>query len=369
MNSPSDWRGEDTSVKVVMRSAAEVLEETRNRPRLSTGSVDLDELLDGIESGLFYLLYGQDRDTKDLILHRLLVNCGLPPGRGGLGGKAVYLNFCNYYEEKTMLNPSRLAGLAKASGIDPMSVLDNNYGVFAFNELEQPTAVEEVVNTVEEDEEVRLIVVHGLTRFAETSKKKDEALEVLRKTMVRLKRAASERPAALVASSDVASTRRGRIPPPEGGGFLRQQVDILTYLHSAQVGQHSVVEAVLMKHHHKETPQRRRLYVSTGGIDLMGRVTPSFRQIYQAQIEELRKHFQRTLLDPDHREAFDALLREAWQPEDHALGNAKIPYVLDVMNLMGNVHLKAEVARLRKELSELKRQLAESEEGQDEERT
>ncbi|MFQ5870770.1 MAG: hypothetical protein ACE5IB_01230 [Candidatus Geothermarchaeales archaeon] len=50
---------------------------------------------------------------------------------------------------------------------------------------------------------------------------------------------------------------------------------------------------------------------------------------------------------------FDVLLREAWQREDHALGNAKVPYVLDVMNLLGNVHLMGEVAGLRRELSGL----------------
>lgn len=348
-------------MEVVMRSAAEVLEETRRRPRLSTGSVDLDDLIGGIEPGLFYLFYSRDRDTTDLIVHRLLVNCGLPPGRGGLGGKAVYLNFCNYYEEKTVLNPSRLAALAKASGIDPMLVFDNSYAVFAFNELQQPSAVDEVVSTVEGDEEVRLVVVHGLTRFAETSKKREEALEALRRTVGRLKRVASERQAALVVSCCVSATSRGRFPKPEGGSFLRYQVNVMMYLHSAQVGESGVVDASLLKHPYKETPRRVRLFVSRGGMNLMGRVTPSFRQIYQAQIEELRKHFQKTLLDPSHREAFDALLREAWQPEGHALGNAKVPCVLDVMNLMGNVHLMGEVVRLRRELSELEERLAEVE--------
>ncbi|NIN52408.1 MAG: hypothetical protein GTO23_04480 [Nitrososphaeria archaeon] len=90
----------------------------------------------------------------------------------------------------------------------------------------------------------------------------------------------------------------------------------------------------------------------------MGRVTPSFRQLYHTQIRELRKHFQNTLLDSNHREAFNLLLKEAWQPEGHALGNARIPAILDIMNLMANVHIMKEVAALRrkvKELEELKK--------------
>ncbi|MFQ5951745.1 MAG: hypothetical protein ACE5KH_06655, partial [Candidatus Geothermarchaeales archaeon] len=207
----------------------------------------------------------------------------------------------------------------------------------------------------------RLVVVHGLTRFAETSKKREEALEVLRGTVSRLKRMASQRRVALVASCGVSARSRGRGPKPEGGSFLRHQVNVMVHLHSAQVGESGIVKASLLKHPYKETPQRVRLFVSRGGMDLMGRVTPSFRQIYQALIEELRKHFQKTLLDPNHREAFDVLLREAWTREDHAMGNAKVPYALDVMNLMGNVHLMGEVVRLRKELSEMEEKLAEVE--------
>ncbi len=89
----------------------------------------------------------------------------------------------------------------------------------------------------------------------------------------------------------------------------------------------------------------------------MGRVTPSFRQLYHAQIQELKKHFQNTLLDLGHREAFNLLLKEAWTPEDHALSNAKVPYVLDVLNLMGNVHLMKEIAALRRKTKELEAKL------------
>ena len=37
------------------------------------------------------------------------------------------------------------------------------------------------------------------------------------------------------------------------------------------------------------------------------------------------------------------------------------PYILDAMNLMGNVHLVGEAVRLRRELSELEERLAEVE--------
>lgn len=45
-----------------------------------------------------------------------------------------------------------------------------------------------------------------------------------------------------------------------------------------------------------------------------------------------------------------------------AKGGARVLHILDAMNLMGNVHLMGEVVRLRRELSELEKRLAEVEE-------
>ncbi len=234
-------------------------------------------------------------------------------------------------------------------------MFQNNYSIFAFNEKQQASAVEEIVKTIENDGEIRLLTVHNLTRFVETSKKPDEARRTLKEVIGVLKRATRRNDVALVASGASTPSRR-RIPKPIGGTFLRHEANVMLYLKRGEGGV-SPVWAYLLKHPYRKTPQKMTLYVSRGGIDLMGRVTPSFRQLYHAQIQELKKHFQNTLLDLGHREAFNLLLKEAWTPEDHALSNAKVPYVLDVLNLMGNVHLMKEIAALRRKTKELEAKL------------
>jgi hypothetical protein len=82
----------------------------------------------------------------------------------------------------------------------------------------------------------------------------------------------------------------------------------------------------------------------------MGRITPSFRQLYHQQVEELKRGFQHTLLDISHREAFDLIIKEAWSTEGHAMANAWVPCTLDIMNLMANVHNKKVIAQLRAQI-------------------
>jgi hypothetical protein len=87
----------------------------------------------------------------------------------------------------------------------------------------------------------------------------------------------------------------------------------------------------------------------------MGRITPSFRQLFKKQIAELKKKrgFQDTLVSREHRKALNLLLRDAWSAESAALSNACIPYVLDALNLMANVHNKKCIEELEKEILEL----------------
>ncbi|MDQ3903665.1 MAG: hypothetical protein M3247_08505 [Thermoproteota archaeon] len=51
----------------------------------------------------------------------------------------------------------------------------------------------------------------------------------------------------------------------------------------------------------------------------MGRITPSFRQLYEEIISELRTELQAALVDLGHKSAFDLLLKEAWNPAQAAM--------------------------------------------------
>ena len=82
----------------------------------------------------------------------------------------------------------------------------------------------------------------------------------------------------------------------------------------------------------------------------MGRITPSFRQLYEETVSELRTEFQAALVDLGHKSAFDLLLKEAWNPEQSAMGNSTLPTVSDKLNVMASIHNRKLIAALAKEM-------------------
>ena len=96
----------------------------------------------------------------------------------------------------------------------------------------------------------------------------------------------------------------------------------------------------------------------------MGRITPSWRNIYHRQIFHLqkRKGFYHKLRDNAHQEAFNQLLR-AWGRESAALSNANIPAMLDVLNLMANIHATRQLEALKQEAEALRQRLRTLERG------
>ena len=70
----------------------------------------------------------------------------------------------------------------------------------------------------------------------------------------------------------------------------------------------------------------------------MGRITPSFRQLYEETIAELKSELQSAMVDLGHKSAFDLLLKDAWSREQAAMGNSTLPTVCDKLNLIASVH-------------------------------
>jgi hypothetical protein len=91
----------------------------------------------------------------------------------------------------------------------------------------------------------------------------------------------------------------------------------------------------------------------------MGRITPSFRQLYEETISELRTELQAALVDLSHKSAFDLLLKEAWNPEQAAMGNSTLPTVSDKLNVMASIHNRKLIAVLTKGLKENDREVEE----------
>jgi hypothetical protein len=84
----------------------------------------------------------------------------------------------------------------------------------------------------------------------------------------------------------------------------------------------------------------------------MGRITPSFRQLYEETISELKMELQAALVDLGHKNAFDLLLKEAWNSEQAAMGNSTLPTVCDKLNIMASIHNRKLLAALMRELNE-----------------
>ena len=84
----------------------------------------------------------------------------------------------------------------------------------------------------------------------------------------------------------------------------------------------------------------------------MGRITPSFRQLYEETMSELKMELQAALVDLGHKSAFDLLLKEAWNSEQAAMGNSTLPTVCDKLNIMAAIHNRKLIASLVRDLNE-----------------
>ena len=122
-----------------MHSALEHYNEHKTTLKMTTGSSNLDSLIDGIEEGCSYLFYGNNSVVLDAMVYRFLVNCVLPiKQKHGFESMGVFLSNVNYYDysRKTSatVNPEKIAVAAKCSGIDPKIVSKNLFILTAYNE-------------------------------------------------------------------------------------------------------------------------------------------------------------------------------------------------------------------------------------------
>ena len=71
----------------------------------------------------------------------------------------------------------------------------------------------------------------------------------------------------------------------------------------------------------------------------------------------------------NHKSAFDLLLKEAWNPEQAAMGNSTLPTISDKLNVMASIHNRKLIAIFAKgvkerdlEIEELKQRVSSLEE-------
>lgn len=134
-----------------------LLRRRRDIHRLTTGSRSLDELLGGgLETGALTEVAAEFGSGKTQIALQLCVNAQLPFDKGGLEGETVFIDTENTFR------PERVAQMARASDLDPDTVLPKVHVARAFNSAHQALLVERAAE-LGRQRPIRLIVVDSLT--------------------------------------------------------------------------------------------------------------------------------------------------------------------------------------------------------------
>jgi hypothetical protein len=258
-----------------MQSALDAFNAYENTLKMSTGSAELDSLIDSIQEGIFYLFYGTHRIIFDSMVYRFLVQCVLPvKHEHGFESMAICFNNSNYNNNRntrtTFLNPEKIGITAKCAGIDPKIVFKNLFIQTVYNEQQQVSAAEQVANLIESNENVKLLVINQLTRFVKDSKnknKKKEAANVLKKVLAIVCRVCAKNKVAIIATGDANPTSKDIIPRPIDGMYLKHAANVIVNIKENSKVYIPSFKATLMKHQYQRTPKAVLLSVKkTGGI-------------------------------------------------------------------------------------------------------
>jgi len=261
-----------------MKSALEHYNEHRTTLKMTTGSANLDSLIDAIQEGMFYLFYGNNSVVLDAMVYRFLVNCVLPvKEKHGFESMGVFFNNTNYYNysrrTSASVNPERIGVAAKCSGIDPKIVFKNLYILTAYNESHQLLVAEQITKLVESNSDIKLLVIHNLTKFFKdsTGRKKMETVNLLKQTIGTLCKVCGKHKVVLVCTGDSNTTSKGLIPKPTGGLYLKHAANVIVHI-KEQSGTSTIpsFKATLLKHQYVKTPKSAVIHIKkTGGMMLL----------------------------------------------------------------------------------------------------
>src|SRR6266704_3109374 len=188
-----------------MRSAFDHFNEHRNTLKMTTGSAELDSLIDSIQEGQFYLFYGKNKAVLDGLVHGFLVNCVLPVREHGFESMAVYVNSVDYYQpdKSVVLNPEKIAIAAKCAGIEPKIVYKNLFVQIAYNQQHQSAIAKQISELIEfKKRGIKLLIVNNLTKFFKESKNKNYAASYLKEALGIFCRICARNRIALICTGD-----------------------------------------------------------------------------------------------------------------------------------------------------------------------
>jgi hypothetical protein len=275
-----------------MQCGLHLLDRHGNVQKMSTGSAELDSLIDGMQEGSFYLFYStpENQLILDSLLNRLLVGCILPKDgkKHGFESMALLFNNIDYYTDKNkhqLLNPEKIAVIAKYAGIEPKIVFKNLYVQTAYNLEHQETIAQEIAEKIKSNLDIRLIAIRDLTKFIvmgnkanyDSSNRADDS-GTLKKVLSILYQTCVKNKVTLVATGYCNTSSSGIIPKPIGGTYLKHIVNVLVnlkpnqnngyyYTASSNTGGSSSAsyKATMTKHPYQVTPKSTNIYAKRIG--------------------------------------------------------------------------------------------------------
>jgi len=138
-------------------TALELKKERLNIGRITTGSRKLDELLGGgVETRTITEFFGEYGTGKTQICMQLAVNVQLPREKGGLEGKALFI------DSEGTFRWERIEAMARALGLDPDKVMSNIIWARAISSDHQMAIVEEAMDIIPR-ENIKILVVDSVT--------------------------------------------------------------------------------------------------------------------------------------------------------------------------------------------------------------
>jgi hypothetical protein len=238
---------------------------------MTTGSSELDSLIDGIEEGLVYLFYGDEIPLESLS-NRFLINCILPKKvKHGFESTAICLNNTDYYSRKLTLNPESLARTAKAAGIEPKIVSKNLLLKTVYNPKHQVESAVEIAKLVENSPDTKLVVLNNLTKyFQEASlERKLQAASLLKEVMATIWRTCVRNKVTLIATGKASPSNKGIIPRAIGGTYFRHSADVIVYIRDISASNIPTFKTTLVKHQYMKTPKSATVHGTRCGRRLV----------------------------------------------------------------------------------------------------
>jgi hypothetical protein len=246
---------------------------------MSSGSSEIDSLIDGIQEGSFYLFYSSHDNhlILDSLLYRQLIGCILPKSnkKNGFESVAVFFNNVDISIDRNkhqLLNPEKIAIVSKYAGIEPKIVSKNLFVQTAYNLEHQVSVAEEIADEIESNPDIKLLAIRDLTRFVAKDKNanwnRNDDTNTLKKTLGTVYRACTKNKVAIVATGDCKLSNNGVVPKPIGGTYLKHIANIIVHIkptvwstsHGDVTSPYISFRASMIKHPYQKTPKSVNFY-------------------------------------------------------------------------------------------------------------